>query len=140
MKISNLFISSRSQNMAKIRSTNTKPERLIRSALFKRGFRFRIHRKDLPGKPDIVLSKYKTAIFVHGCFWHLHNACNEGRIPKSRVEYWKPKLLRNIERDKIHLKSLQLLEWKVLVIWECEIESNLEKVIRDIISKLKIQK
>jgi DNA mismatch endonuclease (patch repair protein) len=126
--------------MAKIRSTNTKPERLIRSALFKRGFRFRIHRKDLPGKPDIVLSKYKTAIFVHGCFWHLHNACNEGRIPKSRVEYWKPKLLRNIERDKIHLKSLQLLEWKVLVIWECEIESNLEKVIRDIISKLKIQK
>ncbi|MFW5886795.1 MAG: very short patch repair endonuclease [Bacteroidota bacterium] len=126
----------RSQVMSKIRSKNTKPELVLRSCLHKLGYRFRIHRKDLPGKPDIVLPKYKTVIFVHGCFWHFHKECREGRIPDTNSKFWKEKLLKNVEKDKMNLAKCKNLGWKTIVIWECEIENDLDTVISEIIHLL----
>lgn len=130
----------RSEVMSKIRGKNTKPELILRSQLFRHGFRFRIHQKNLPGKPDIVLAKYKTAIFVHGCFWHYHKDCKEGRIPSTNSKFWQEKLLKNIEKDEKHIAELKEMEWKVIVVWECEIEKNLvhtlEKLIYEITSPL----
>lgn len=122
--------------MKRIRGSNTKPEKLLRSALFKLGFRFRINKRDLPGKPDIVLSKYKTAIFVHGCFWHFHQECREGRIPSSNSKFWKQKLLRNIQRDELNQVQLTDWGWKVIIVWECELEDNMEKVVRGVVRTL----
>lgn len=119
----------RSEVMSKIRGENTKPEMILRSELFKNGFRFKIHNKDLPGKPDLVLPKYKTVIFVHGCFWHYHKNCSEGRIPDSNSMYWQEKLLKNIRRDQVNKKKLQNLGWKVLTYWECEIEKDINKIV-----------
>lgn len=127
----------RSNVMSKIRSKDTKPEMILRSQLFRQGFRFRVHRKDLPGKPDIVLTKYRTAIFVHGCFWHLHENCKEGRIPKSNSPYWQKKLENNVKRDKDNICSLELQGWKVIVIWECEIEKRDELFISQLITLIK---
>jgi len=112
----------RSDVMSKIRSTNTKPEKLLRSLLHSKGLRFRIHRKDLPGKPDIIFPKQKLAIFVHGCFWHYHKDCNEGRIPSSNSKFWKDKLEKNILKDEKAIKDLIKIGWNVVVVWECEIE------------------
>ena len=130
----------RSEVMSKIRGKNTKPELILRSQLFKSGFRFRIHQKNLPGKPDIVLAKYKTAIFVHGCFWHYHKDCKEGRIPSTNSKFWQEKLFKNIEKDEKHIAELKEMEWKVIVVWECEIEKNLvqtlEKLIYEITSPI----
>ncbi len=126
----------RSEVMSKIRGKNTKPEKLLRTSLHQRGFRFRIHRKDLPGKPDIIFPKQRIAIFVHGCFWHFHQECNEGRIPSSNSEFWKEKLLKNVSKDAQHIKALESLGWTVLVIWECDIEKQLEKTLSKVISKL----
>ncbi len=109
--------------MSKIRSQNTKPEKVLRSLLFKAGYRFRLHESSLPGKPDIVMPKYKTVIFVHGCFWHFHSNCNDGKIPSSNSEFWKEKLYKNVQRDIKHIKSLQSLGWQVIVVWECELKS-----------------
>lgn len=108
--------------MAAIKSKNTSPELLIRSMVHSLGYRFRLHAIDLPGKPDLVFRSKKKAIFVHGCFWHQHSSakCRDGRLPKSNRSYWKPKLLKNVERDKRSLKELRALKWKVLTIWECE--------------------
>lgn len=127
----------RSKNMSKIRSTNTKPEELVRKYLFAHGFRYRKNDKRLPGKPDIVLSKYRTVIFVNGCFWHMHN-CSRSRLPKSNLEYWKPKIKRNIERDLENYKALKDMGWKVVVIWECELkksvrEEKLTSLIQEIV-------
>ena len=110
----------RSLNMSLIRSKETKPEIFVRSILHRLGFRFRKNVKTLPGKPDIVLPKYKTVIFVHGCFWHQHEGCKRSTIPKSNTDYWKPKLKGNVERDKQHRANLEQLGWNVAVIWECE--------------------
>ena len=110
----------RSQVMSRIRSKDTKPEKIIRSILHKLGFRFRINRKDLPGKPDIVLPKYKTVIFVHGCFWHQHEGCKIASKPKSNSEFWQKKFSRNIERDRKNQEKLQLMGYRVITIWECE--------------------
>ena len=110
--------------MSNIRSKDTKPEKILRSCLFKAGFRFRLHRKDLPGNPDIVLPKFKTAIFVNGCFWHYHASCREGRIPDTNSVFWKTKLSKNVERDKRNFRALTELGWNVVVFWECEIENN----------------
>ena len=126
----------RSDVMSKIRSKDTKPEKILRSKLFREGFRFRLHKKDLPGKPDIVLPKYNTIIFVHGCFWHYHKVCKEGRIPDTNSKFWKEKLFKNIERDKKHQEECEKLGWKVLVIWECEIEKELSSVMKLIKSTL----
>lgn len=127
----------RSKVMANIRSKNTKPEIILRSLLHKHGLRFRIHRKDLPGKPDIVFPSKRIAIYVHGCFWHFHNACRDGTMPKSNIEFWEKKLTANKERDKTHLKNLKKLNWKVLVIWECEIEKKPDLVLKKILKQLK---
>lgn len=122
---------SRSRNMAAIKSKNTSPELFIRSMVHRLGYRFRLHAKDLPGKPDLVFRSRKKVIFVHGCFWHQHGSvkCRDGRMPKSNRSYWKPKLLKNTERDKRSLKELRALKWKVLTIWECETK-NPDRLVR----------
>lgn len=127
----------RSEVMSRIRGKNTKPEMILRSHLFRQGFRFRVHQKDLPGNPDIVLPKYQMAIFVHGCFWHYHKDCREGRIPSTNSKFWKEKLERNVNRDKANIKALRKGSWKVHVVWECEIEKHLEETLKKITSKLK---
>ena len=124
----------RSQMMAGIGSKDTKPEIAVRKFLHAKGLRFRLHRKDLPGKPDIVLPKMNTCIFVHGCFWHRHN-CKKGKhLPKSNVEFWEEKLGKNKVRDEKNKKALQRLGWKVLVIWECQTNNpiRMKKLISDL--------
>ena len=111
---------ARSMNMSHIRSTNSKPEEIVRKYLFAEGFRYRKNVKKLPGCPDIVLSKYKTVIFVNGCFWHKHD-CPRFVWPSSNQDYWRPKILRNVERDNQNRKELEALGWKVITVWECEI-------------------
>jgi DNA mismatch endonuclease (patch repair protein) len=108
----------RSETMSRIRSKDTKPEMLVRKALHRLGFRFRVHVRDLPGCPDIVLPKYSTIIQVKGCFWHGHT-CRDGRLPKSNREYWVPKLLRNKERDISNERKLRRMGWSVRTLWEC---------------------
>ena len=127
----------RSDVMSKIRSKDTKPETLVRKMLFAKGYRYRLHVRNLPGKPDIVLSKYNAVIFVHGCFWHLHQSCRDGTIPKTRTDYWKDKLLGNKERDKKHRRDLRKLGWRVLRLWECEVEKNPDKVMKRLNAFLK---
>ena len=123
----------RSRIMSKVRSKNTKPETKVRSYLHQHGFRFRLHRNDLPGKPDIVLPKYRTVIFVHGCFWHQHKNCKLAKIPHSNLEYWIPKLKRNRNRDEINEALLKKIGWIVEIIWECEVESiKLKKIVKTI--------
>lgn len=111
----------RSMNMSHIRSTNSKPEETVRKYLFSKGFRYRKNVKDLPGKPDIVLPKYKTVIFVHGCFWHKHD-CPRFVWPSTNKEYWIPKIEKNVERDKENTQRLQNAGWKVLIVWECQLK------------------
>jgi DNA mismatch endonuclease, patch repair protein len=107
--------------MRRVRSTDTTPERKVRSLLHRLGFRFRLHRKDLPGKPDIVLPKYSTVVFVHGCFWHRHQGCSQASTPATRQDYWLPKFERTMERDWRNQKELRRLGWNVIVLWECEL-------------------
>lgn len=105
--------------MQSVKSKNTKPEIIVRRLLHSLGYRYRLHRKDLPGKPDIVFPGRKKAILVHGCFWHWHG-CAKGQLPKSRLEYWQPKLAKNVERDRTKQEQLESLGWRVLVVWQCE--------------------
>jgi len=116
---------TRSYNMSRIKGKNTKPEILVRKFLFDQGFRYRLHDKSLPGKPDIVLSKYKTAIFVHGCFWHGHEDCKYYVVPKTRTEWWLNKINTNTLNDNKAISALQNLSWKVIVIWECELKAKI---------------
>jgi DNA mismatch endonuclease (patch repair protein) len=111
----------RSEVMALVKSKNTKPEIVVRSFLHGSGFRFRLHDKRLPGKPDLVFPKYNVALFVHGCFWHGHQSCPHHRIPKSNVEFWENKISGNQARDQKHQEALKALGWRVIVVWECEI-------------------
>jgi DNA mismatch endonuclease, patch repair protein len=110
----------RSSNMRAIRSKGMKPELLVRRLVYSLGFRYRLHLRDLPGKPDLVFIGLRKAIFVHGCFWHQHSGCREGRMPKSNLAYWQPKLARNLERDRASIEALNSLRWSTLVIWECQ--------------------
>ena len=112
----------RSKLMGKIRGKDTKPELLVRSMLHRSGYRFSLHRKDLPGKPDIVLRKYNTVIFVHGCFWHRHKNCKIASMPKSNVAFWQAKFDRNVANDKRHTRQLRRMGWHVLTVWECELK------------------
>ena len=114
----------RSWNMSHIHSKDTAPEVLVRKYLFSKGFRFRKNVSTLPGKPDIVLPKYHSIIFIHGCFWHSHPGCKRANIPKSRKEYWLPKLSRNSDNDKKHYIELTSMGWKVIVVWECELKKR----------------
>ncbi|QLC75137.1 DNA mismatch endonuclease Vsr [Pseudomonas sp. LPB0260] len=109
----------RSRMMSGIRGKDTKPEMLVRRVLFKAGYRFRLHRKDLPGVPDIVLPKWKVAIFVHGCFWHMHQGCSNAKIPSTRSEFWQSKLEANVERDRRVQIKLAEAGWRLVVVWEC---------------------
>ena len=124
-------------NMSHIRSTNSKPEEIVRKYLFAEGFRYRKNVKKLPGCPDIVLPKYKTVIFVNGCFWHKHD-CPRFVWPSSNQDYWRPKILRNIERDNQSRKELETLGWKVITVWECELKKNvLNETLGKLIAELK---
>ena len=114
----------RSWNMSRIKGKDTKPEIRVRKMMHRMGYRFRIHRKDLPGRPDIVLPKYKTVIFVHGCYWHRHKRCKLAYTPKSRVEFWTEKFDSNVKRDREHKAELVKLGWNVGVIWECETQDQ----------------
>jgi DNA mismatch endonuclease, patch repair protein len=116
--------SHRSWNMSQIRGKDTKPEVFVRSLLHGLGYRFRLNQKDIPGKPDITLPKYKTAIYVHGCFWHRHEGCKLAYAPKSNLDFWKTKFQRNVERDARVRKALRDTEWKALVVWECELRDR----------------
>lgn len=107
--------------MSKIRSKNTKPELVLRKALFARGFRYRVNVPNLPGKPDIVLPKYQTVIFLHGCFWHRHEGCKYAYTPKTNIKFWIDKITSNAERDNVNLQKLIALGWSVITVWECEI-------------------
>lgn len=115
---------TRSYNMSRIKNKNTKPEILVRKFLFANGFRYRLNVKKLPGKPDIVLPKYKTAIFVNGCFWHRHENCKYFKLPATRTEWWKEKIEGNIKNDTIKHAQLVALGYKVLIFWECEIKNK----------------
>ena len=114
----------RSLNMAAIRSKNTKPELTVRKALYALGIRYSVHRKDLPGKPDIYIPKFRLAVFVHGCFWHMHEDCIDGHVPKNQSKYWLAKLEKNVERDRSHLVKLKELGIIPVIIWECEVKVN----------------
>ena len=127
----------RSYNMSRIRGKDTKPEILVRSYLFSRGLRFRKNDKRYPGSPDIVLPKYNTIVFVHGCFWHHHEGCKYATIPKSNVEYWKNKFYRNRERDERNQKELIAMGWKVITVWECELKKDkVEQTLEDLYAQI----
>ena len=125
----------RSYNMSHIRSANTKPEEKVRKYLFSKGFRYRKNDKKLPGKPDVVLPKYRTVIFVHGCFWHMHD-CGRFHWPTSNEDYWTPKILGNVERDRHNIEKLQALGWNVIIIWECELK---KKVVNETMARVEEQ-
>ena len=116
--------------MSRVSSKDTKPEKIVRSFLHRSGFRFRLHASNLPGKPDIVLAKHKTVIFVHGCFWHRHKDCKKATTPQSRKEFWEEKFKRNISRDKENSKALKSDGWKILLVWECELTNTQKRLQR----------
>ena len=129
---------TRSRIMASVKGSETQPEVLVRKFLFSKGFRYRKNLRALPGKPDIVLAKYKTVILIHGCFWHGHKNCKDATLPKSRIEYWKPKIEGNVKRDCSKKLELKKLGWKVIEIWTCQLhkkklEGTLQRLIRRII-------
>ena len=131
----------RSWNMSRIKGRNTRPERTVRSVLHRLGFRFRLHRRDLPGVPDIVLTRHRTVIFVHGCFWHRHTGCRFAYTPKSNAEFWLNKLTSNVKRDAVNVRKLRALGWTVLTIWECQVanEQSLEARLNKALSKESIR-
>lgn len=124
----------RSWLMSRIKGANTKPEIAVRSLIHRLGYRFRLHRRDLPGSPDIVLPRHHMVVFVHGCFWHGH-FCKRAKMPKSRVEYWKEKIKNNRLRDARDRRNLKKLGWRVIVVWECEVK-NVERIRSRILRSL----
>lgn len=126
---------TRSRMMAGIKGKNTKPELVIRKAIFNRGFRYRIHEKKLPGKPDIVLKKYKAVIFIHGCFWHKHN-CHLFKWPKSNPDFWKKKISSNKDNDLQNINKLIELGWRIAIIWECSLKGKGKLDFEELITKL----
>ncbi len=126
---------TRSYNMSRIRSKNTKPEEIVRKYLFSKGFRYRKNDPRLSGKPDIVLPKYKTVIFVNGCFWHHHEGCRYFKWPESNAEFWKKKINENVSHDKLCCQKLENEGWRVLIVWECELKKNRRKETLENLSK-----
>ena len=128
---------TRSYNMSRIKGKNTKPEETVRKYLFAQGFRYRKNDKKLPGKPDIVLPKYHTCIFVNGCFWHRHPGCKYATVPQTRKEFWEKKFQENVLRDQRVYKGLKKLGWNIVVVWECELKKeNIDKTLKSIIDQL----
>ena len=128
---------TRSYNMSRIKGKNTKPEMLVRRYLHANGFRYRLHVKNMPGKPEIVLPKYKTVIFVHGCFWHGHEGCKYYVVPKTRTDWWLNKINGNIANDEKAMNALRKEGWKVIIIWECELKpAILEATLNSLLTKL----
>lgn len=132
----NISKERRSFIMSRVRSRDTKPEKIVRSILFSQGFRFRLCQKNLPGKPDIVLKKYKTVIFIHGCFWHGHENCKKSGLPQSNADFWKNKIERNKQRFNEVAGQLRAQGWKVVVIWECEIRKHFEDTMKKLIEMI----
>jgi DNA mismatch endonuclease (patch repair protein) len=128
--VDRLTVEERSRNMSRIRGEDTKPEIAVRRLLHCMGYRFRLHRRDLPGRPDIALPKRRAVVFVHGCFWHRHRDCNYAYTPKSRVNFWKKKFAENEERDIRNRKALRRKGWNVIVVWECELRDQDRLVMR----------
>ena len=127
----------RSWNMSRIRDKDTSPEVQFRSLLHRAGFRFRLHAKALPGRPDIVLPKYQTVIFVHGCFWHRHSDCKNATTPSTRREFWQEKFESNVSRDARNVAELEASGWTVLIVWECELKADAEGVVRTLSQQLR---
>ncbi len=126
--------------MSRIRNKDTKPEIIVRQFLFGKGFRYKLHDKTLPGRPDLVFPKYKTVMHIHGCFWHRHPHCRLACNPKSKVKFWQKKFGKNIERDRFVKKELRKMGWKVIVVWECELkndkkEKTITKILKGICQK-----
>lgn len=115
---------TRSFNMSQVRNKDTKPEEIVRKYLFSHGLRYRKNDKRYPGHPDIVLPKYKTVIFVHGCFWHMHDGCSRAKLPTSNIEFWKKKLRTNVARDAKEKSELEAMGWRVLIVWECQLKKS----------------
>lgn len=126
----------RSWNMSRIKGKDTSIEVKVRKYLFSKGFRFRKNDKRYPGKPDIVLPKYKTVIFINGCFWHMHSGCKQGRLPKSNVEYWRKKLEKNVLNDKLHIQQIERMGWSSIVLWECELKKDFDGVMEKLLKQL----
>lgn len=127
----------RSEVMSKVRGMNTKPELLVRKFLFSKGFRFRLHDKTLPSKPDIKLSKYNCLIFVHGCFWHGHKNCKNYVMPKTNKKFWYGKIETNKKRDEKNLRKLRKMGWKVIIVWECQLKvKTREKTLNNLVNKI----
>lgn len=125
-------VETRSYNMSKIKSANTAPEIFVRKFLFSNGLRFRLHDKKLPGRPDIVMPKYRTVVFVHGCFWHGHTGCKKFVVPKTRTDFWINKINKNILNDLKNIIALEVDGWKVITVWECELKKDdtLQEILR----------
>jgi len=123
-------VRERSWIMSRVHGKDTTPELAVRSMVHRMGYRFRLHRKDLPGKPDIVLPRHRCVVFVHGCFWHRHKGCKRASTPQSNVEYWERKFRRNVERDRRHRRDLRKLGWRVVVVWECELRDPDKLAVR----------
>ncbi len=132
----NMTEAQRRRTMSHIRSKNTKPEMMVRRYLFRHGFRYRLHVGTLPGCPDVVLSKHRLVIFVHGCFWHHHPGCRYAREPHSNQAYWLPKLKATEDRDTIHIRVLRNLGWRVIVVWECELKQDPETCCRRLLDEV----
>ena len=122
--------------MSRVKGKDTKIEIQVRSYLFLKGYRFRKNDKRYPGKPDVVLPKYKTVIFVNGCFWHQHPGCKHSKLPETNNEYWKEKLQKNVVNDQMHTKQLQDMGWRVIVLWECELKKDFDNQMKKVISAL----
>ena len=127
----------RSWNMSRIKGRSTGPELRLRSLLHRAGFRFRLHAKDLLGKPDIVLPKYRTAIFVHGCFWHRHEGCRNATTPSTRVEFWQDKFNGNVKRDRRNRAALETVGWTVITVWECDLKADADRIVEQLSTELR---
>ena len=127
----------RSWNMSRIKGKDTAIEVKVRKYLFSLGFRYRKNDKRLPGKSDIVLPKYHTVFFIHGCFWHRHQGCKDATMPKTRTEFWQAKFDRNVENDRIHREQLESEGWQVITLWECDITKRFEETVEQVVAQLK---